>query len=154
MIYSKMRLPVNMWAKSKKLRPAIRQFLNILFRNPEQKHYTAVSFWLILYAFFKRPVSPNGYFCWKAVQSNYETITAKTTQWWAFKRIHLVILLSILGCCSLWGLCHKVNIFLKVLKFETILFEWALMVFTIFRCKFLKKIQIEVSAWFFWNHLY
>ncbi len=32
---------------------SIRQFLNIRFKKQEQKHYTAVSFWLILYAFLK-----------------------------------------------------------------------------------------------------
>ncbi len=36
----------------------------------------------------------------------------------------------------------------KVLKFEKVLFEWALMVFTIFSCLFVKEIQNEVSAYF------
>ncbi len=38
------------------------------------------------------------------------------------------------------------NIFLKALKFEAVLFEWAPMVFTFFSCLFMKDIQNEVSA--------
>ena len=40
------------------------------------------------------------------------------------------------------------NIFLKVLKIETVLFECALIVFTIFSCLFVKEIQNEVPVYF------
>jgi hypothetical protein len=49
---------------------------------------------------------------------------------------------------------------LKVLKFETVLFEWALVVFTIFSWPFVKEIQNEVSTCFYqityklWNSFF
>ncbi len=39
------------------------------------------------------------------------------------------------------GQCHEMNIFMKVLKFEPVLFGWALMVFTAFSWYFVKEIQ-------------
>ncbi len=50
------------------------------------------------------------------------------------------------------GIVTRVEYFLKVLKPETVLFEWALVVFKILMCLFLKEIQIKVSACFY-DHL-
>ncbi len=47
------------------------------------------------------------------------------------------------------GQCHEMNIFSKVLKIKTILFEWTLIVFTIYGCLFVKKIQNKVFLCFY-----
>ncbi len=45
--------------------------------------------------------------------------------------------------------CHEMNIFSKVLKIETVLFESVLIVFLIFSCLFVQEFQIKVFACFY-----
>ncbi len=57
---------------------------------------------------------------------------------------------------SVWyikGIVSRDEYFVQVLKFETVLFEWALMVFTIFSCLFCEGNPKWSFCLLLWNHL-